>query len=127
MSPKIAETSADKKFGRRIRELRESRGIKQGELGEWIGVNQQQMSKYEDGSPFTIARIPDLCKALDTTPNLLFEYFETSRKKSTPLNAQTVEIAKQIDDLPKYERDLVLRIISDGGKSPRKKPTQNKK
>lgn len=124
MSPKIAETTADKKFGQRIRELREGRRIKQEDLGDRIGVNQQQMSKYEDGSPFTVARIHDLCEALNTTPNLLFEYFETGAKKSTPLNASTVRIAEQIEALSPQMRDAVMRLISDGGKPQRKKRTR---
>lgn len=41
-------TSADR-VGRRIREIRESQGMTQAELGERIGLNGDRVQKYENG------------------------------------------------------------------------------
>ena len=36
-------------FGKRLKTLRENRGIKQGKLAEMLGVSRQAMSAYETG------------------------------------------------------------------------------
>lgn len=56
------------KIGRQIAELRKSKGITQGELGERIGVSFQAVSKWERGETLPdISLLPDLAKILETT------------------------------------------------------------
>lgn len=43
------DSTAAKRVGRRIREIRESIGMTQGELGEKIGLNGDRVQKYENG------------------------------------------------------------------------------
>ena len=58
------ERKLDRKIGRRLHELRISRGMKQSEVSEAVGVTFQQLQKYERGvnmaSPWKLARLADI-------------------------------------------------------------------
>jgi DNA-binding Xre family transcriptional regulator len=63
----------DKKIGSVIRLRRVKLGLSQTELGHALGVTFQQIQKYERGTNAVAStRIPDLCRALEITPNDLF-------------------------------------------------------
>ena len=44
------ENTAADRVGRRIREIRESKGMTQAELGEKVGLNGDRVQKYENGA-----------------------------------------------------------------------------
>ena len=63
----------DKKIGSVIRMQRVKLGMSQTELGNALGVTFQQIQKYEHGTNAVAStRIPDLCRAIEMTPNDLF-------------------------------------------------------
>jgi len=45
----IHEEDSGKRVGRRIREIRTTRGWTQAELGEWVGLSADRVQKYENG------------------------------------------------------------------------------
>jgi transcriptional regulator with XRE-family HTH domain len=64
----------DKKIGSVIRMRRLKLGLNQTELGDALGVSFQQIQKYERGTNAVAStRISDLCRALEMTPNDLFD------------------------------------------------------
>ena len=63
----------DTKIGSVIRMRRVKLGLSQTDLGNALGVTFQQIQKYERGTNAVAStRIPDLCRALEITPNDLF-------------------------------------------------------
>ena len=64
----------DVEIGKRLRLLREARGLSQAELGKGLGVAYRQIHKYEDGSGrISAARLIELANLLDVSPCLFFE------------------------------------------------------
>ena len=60
----------DKKIGSVIRMQRVKLRMSQSDLGNSLGVTFQQIQKYERGTNAVAStRIPDLCRALEMTPN----------------------------------------------------------
>jgi transcriptional regulator with XRE-family HTH domain len=65
--------NVDDMIGATIRIRRLKLGMNQTELGRAIGVAFQQIQKYENGTnSVAAARIPDLCRVLEISPNGLF-------------------------------------------------------
>lgn len=46
----ITEEDAASRIGRRIRKIREARGMSQSQLGELVGLNADRIQKYENGA-----------------------------------------------------------------------------
>jgi DNA-binding Xre family transcriptional regulator len=66
--------ASDKKIGAVIRIRRVKLGLSQTDLGDALGVSFQQIQKYERGTNSVAStRISDLCRALEMTPNDLFD------------------------------------------------------
>ena len=60
-------------------------GLSQTDLGNALGVTYQRIEKYERGSNAVAStRIPDLCRALEMTPNDLFGVSVNGSLKSDP-------------------------------------------
>ncbi|KWV40225.1 hypothetical protein AS026_26530 [Rhizobium altiplani] len=63
-------------IGKRIRSLRELRGITQVNLAVALNVSFQQVQKYEKGTNRVAAPTLDMCKALNLSPmEILGDYF----------------------------------------------------
>jgi transcriptional regulator with XRE-family HTH domain len=66
----------DAKIGSVIRMRRVKLGLSQTDLGNALGVTFQQIQKYERGTNAVAStRIPDLCRALEITPNVVWREF----------------------------------------------------
>ena len=64
-------------IGQRIKEMREVRGFTQKQLADLIGVAQNTISQYENGTAKTsIEIIVKLAKVLDTTTDYLLRGIE---------------------------------------------------
>lgn len=131
MSPRSkAGRPQDVKFGNNIRELRVRLGMSEHALGVEIGVNQQQMSKYEKGTAsFPIVRIGDLCAALSVGLSDLFrEVFDNQPKKNAdePLSRDlwASRLAARLERLPSRHRQTVSRLIDELSALEPKKPSQ---
>lgn len=69
--------SFDVKIGERLRARRLLLRIKQGQLGQVLGVSAQQIHKYERGqSSLTAHRIIQLSSALDCPIHYFFEQYD---------------------------------------------------
>jgi transcriptional regulator with XRE-family HTH domain len=72
--PAKAPNPVDKHVGSRVRMRRIMLGMSQEKLGEGLGLTFQQIQKYENGANAVAStRISDLCRALEMTPNDLFD------------------------------------------------------
>ena len=73
--------SIKKRFGVRLKELRESKGMNQEQLAEIVGLESRHISRIETGKSFTsIENIEKIANALNIDINLLF-YFEHKQNK----------------------------------------------
>jgi transcriptional regulator with XRE-family HTH domain len=89
----------DKKFGSVIRMQRVKLGMSQTELGSALGVSFQQIQKYERGTNAVAStRIPDLCRALEMTPNDLFGVSSKMDGDASKLSSWTMKIALKLED-----------------------------
>ena len=71
---KIMET-AKKKFGARIKEIREKRGLNQEQLAELVNMESRHISRIETGKSFTtLENIEKIAKALKVEINALFSF-----------------------------------------------------
>lgn len=60
-------------FGEHLREIRLARGLSQAELGELIGVSQQQINKYEHRTDYPkMSTMKKLAEALKCSPEELY-------------------------------------------------------
>lgn len=60
-------------FGKRVREIRESKGITQEALAQMAGIDRGYMGHIERGTKnITIKKIYQLASALDVTPRDFF-------------------------------------------------------
>jgi transcriptional regulator with XRE-family HTH domain len=89
----------DKKIGSVIRMQRVKLGMSQSELGNALGVTFQQIQKYERGTNAVAStRIPDLCRALEMTPNDLFGVSSKIDGDVSKLSSWTMKIALKLQD-----------------------------
>ena len=90
-------------LGKRIGQLRRTKGITQENLAEKLGVTPQAVSKWEnDGSCPDIALIPELAKILGISTDELL----TGKKPETAMRLLPPEERRDI-------KDMMLRIIVD--------------
>jgi transcriptional regulator with XRE-family HTH domain len=74
-------------------------GMSQTELGRAIGVSFQQIQKYERGTNAVAStRIPDLCRAIEMTPNDLFGVRSKMDADASKLSSWTMKVALKLED-----------------------------
>jgi len=67
-------TDHDVRVGRRIRVLRQEKGMSQTELGSYCGVTFQQVQKYEEGrNRISGGRLLTICKVLGVDVSYLLD------------------------------------------------------
>ena len=65
----------NRRLGARVKARREALGMSQEALARRLGVTFQQVQRYENGiNAVAWSRIEALCKALDISPDELFEW-----------------------------------------------------
>jgi transcriptional regulator with XRE-family HTH domain len=103
----------DKKLGLVIRTQREKLKMSQTELGNAIGVTFQQIQKYESGkNAVASTRIPDLCDALQITPNDLFSVSSKMDGELWKLRPETIKIALRLDDASPAMRQAIYAMLT---------------
>ena len=82
----------DKKaFGKRLKELRNSKCMTQAKLAEIVGVHEKQISKIESGAHYpTFENFIKILDALDTS----ISSFDDEDKSLTPLKIKAFDIIK---------------------------------
>jgi transcriptional regulator with XRE-family HTH domain len=98
-------------LGTRIAQQRKAQDLTQTQLGERVGVTQQQIASFEIGRRrIPVSTLPLLAKALGTTVEALIEGKPAVRAKRgpTPKLQQQLE---QLQALPKAKQRLVSELI----------------
>ncbi|MBQ8459011.1 helix-turn-helix transcriptional regulator [bacterium] len=86
--------SGNKLFGKRIKELRESKKYTQEQLAEKIGLEYQTISRIETGYYFTgYENLEKLANALEVNMSDLFDYGHFNDN----LENQIIDIVKSMD------------------------------
>jgi len=87
-------------IGNRIKELRNSMGYTQEELGMKIGVKKAAIQKYEKGTVKNLKRstIHALADALNVSPIYLMGWEEQQEDIAIGIDAETGNIIPQLDD-----------------------------
>lgn len=108
---------ANSPFGRRLTEIRQQRGLTQGQLAELIDSSQRVISYYEtvaDSAPGPI--IAQLAKALEVSADDLLGLKPTRKTKTVPKeDPETRRLWKkfqQVRSLPEKDQRAVIRLIN---------------
>ena len=103
----------DKKFGSVIRMQRVKLKMSQTELGNALGVTFQQIQKYEhDTNAVASTRIPDLCRALEMTPNDLFGVSSKMDGDVSKLSSWTMKVALKLEDASPAMRQAIDAMLN---------------
>jgi transcriptional regulator with XRE-family HTH domain len=107
----------DKKIGSVIRMQRVKLGMSQSELGNALGVTFQQIQKYESGTNAVAStRIPDLCRALEMTPNDLFGVCSKIDGEVSKLSSWTMKLALRLQDASPALRQAIDAMLNTAPK-----------
>jgi len=110
---------ANSEFGRRLAEIRQQRGLTQGQLADLIDSTQRVISYYEtvaESAPSPI--IVQLAKALDVSADDLLGLNPPKKPKATatlPQDPETKRLWKkfqQVRSLPEKDQRAVIRLIN---------------
>ncbi len=97
-----------KLFGKRIKELRNAKGLKQETLGEIIGLDVKQVSNIETGTCFTT--MSTLEKMAECFEVELFELFNFSHLKTK--EELIPALTEQLENSTEKEVQLITKIIN---------------
>jgi transcriptional regulator with XRE-family HTH domain len=90
-------------------------GLSQTELGAALGVTFQQIQKYERGTNAVAStRIPDLCRALEITPNDLFGVSSKVDGDLSKLSSWTMKAALKLEDASPAMRQAIDAMLNAG-------------
>lgn len=104
-------------MAKRIKALRQEKGLTLEQVADVVGVGKSTVRKWETGMIANMRRdkIADLAKALGTTPAYLMGWKEDEEKKDSPTELQLSEGEKMLLDLfnrvPEDQQQMVLQMI----------------
>ena len=102
-------SSIKEKFGKRLRELRKSKGYTQEQLAEIVSIEPPNLSKIECGAHFPQPeKLEKIASALNIQISDLFE-FDHIKEKNILINS----IISIITEFDSKTIELVYKIISD--------------
>jgi len=103
----------EKTIGKKLRELRGSRGMTQTELADRLNIKQALVSAYELGTVrMHGALIAAFAKALDTSADEILA-IEKPRRNGSLGDRRAVRLLQEINALSRRERDALLKTISN--------------
>lgn len=105
------ETAFCRQLGHRIAEHRKAQELTQAQLGELVGVTQQQIASFEIGRRrIPVPVLPLVAKALGTSVETLIDGDNkpAGKRGPTPKIQQQLE---QLSQLPKAQQRLVSQLI----------------
>jgi transcriptional regulator with XRE-family HTH domain len=105
------ETAFFRQLGTRIAERRKAQELTQAQLGELVGVTQQQIASFEIGRRrIPVSTLPLLAEALDVSIEALIGGTPkvTHKRGPAPKLQQQLE---QLSRLPKPQQRLVSQLI----------------
>ena len=100
--------SGNKYFGKRIKELRESKGYTQERLAEIVGLEYQTVSRIETGYYFT--GYENLIKLADAVEVPLYELFNYSHFEDNPEVLKS-NIQAELNNLTPKQLQFLSKII----------------
>ncbi len=100
-------------IGKRLGLLRNERGLTQVQLAEKLGMSQPLLSRYERGElRLHGALVAELAKALEvTTDELLGVKKLKGNGRARGLDRRVIQLAEQIEQLPKRDKQTLLKTI----------------
>ncbi len=100
-----------KGFGKRLRELRQQRGMTQTELGDAVGVSKRVITYYEsDDAQPPGALLVDLAKALKASADELLG-LKAVKQSTSPKKARLLKRLEKVDELPPADQRAVLKFV----------------
>lgn len=102
-------------FGARIKERRESLGLKQSELGAILGIQGSAISNYELGVSSPKADVLyKLFDALQCDANYLFQDEMTNlhKQKGPALSSEAMKLARDYDSMDDFGK-YTVRFVAD--------------
>lgn len=98
-----------KKFGKRLKELRLSKGLTQEKLAEDIKMSAKSLSQIELGNNFVSSEtLEELCAALNATPKILFDFEYVDEQPIDLLD----DIIKRLESNPNRLKELHKILIA---------------
>lgn len=95
-------------IGLRIKQYRKSRKMTQLELAKKLGITNSAVSNWESGNNgIDVEMIPEICKALEISPNDLL-----NTPESNQLPSDALEIAKVYSTLTPPGKELVRSVVA---------------
>ena len=96
-----------KKFGARLKELREKKGISQEQLAQLVDLESRHISRMETGGSFTtLENISKISKALGVEMQLLFAF---DHKNDSDLIAKKINRIVKTSD--KKQLEMIYKVI----------------
>lgn len=111
---------ASEDMARKIKELRQERGLTLEQVAKIVGVGKSTVRKWETGMIANMKRdkIADLAKALGTTPSYLMGWDNVSaeKQKSSPdpkagLTERERMLLELFNKVPEDQQKLVIQMI----------------
>ena len=98
-------------IGRRLRALRDERGMTQVQLADAMGIHQTNLSQMERGvRGMGTQQVMKACKALGVSPDRLLAAAGTASAKS-PRNTRLLRRVHQVEQLPTEHQEAVVRML----------------
>jgi transcriptional regulator with XRE-family HTH domain len=98
-------------FGKRLREIRSSRGLSQIALGAAVGVSNRVIHYYEEeGRQPPGAILVDLARTLGVSTDELLG-LKPVKAKTSPKAARLVKRLQRVADLPPEDQRAVLKFV----------------
>lgn len=98
-------------FPQKLKNLRQSKGWSQGQLGQKIGVDGNRISRYERGALWPSL---DLMVGLANAFDISVDYLVRSDKNMAVGKLHNQELLRrieQLDDMPEADQDALVRVL----------------
>jgi len=101
-----------KEIGDRLRALRQARNLTQVQLARILGTQQTAVSQVELGNRgLTVQQVVKLAKALRVSTDAILGPSNDSRQEDLPRDRKLLRRLKEIERLPKPEKQALLKTI----------------
>lgn len=118
MAAKHRATKYDTLTGKRLREVRNMRGMSQETLGDALGITFQQIQKYENGSNrMAASRLYEAAKALDVKITDIMPQTDEAGSLLPVYDTDQVKAAAIMAEIPATRRAAALtalRLFKEG-------------
>lgn len=101
-----------KEIGARLRALRQARDMTQVELAKVLGTQQTAVSQVELGNRgLSVQQVVKLAKALRVSTDAILGPMNGAAREELPTDRRLLRRLRQIEQLPKVERQALLKTI----------------